>query len=188
MAATSGRGVCCRGCGDMRSGTCAFGRETVIRPLKSSANLQHQYGCFQLGHAGKGPLAATPTQKGECTCSEALLGIRPAARVSLPMWMIPRRKVPVVMTTLLHSTRSPAAIRHPSLKGLQGQPCTDCMSHACCSAAATLVWRVTVKSASHVIFGGAKHARAVCSSCSPPHPPENVQDTQLPPSEHRGPT
>ena len=91
------------------------------------------------------PLAGIPTQNGECTCSEALLGMRPAARVSLPMWMIPRRKVPVVMTTLLQSTRSPAAIRHHSLKRLQGQPCIGCTVLACCSEAAALVQIVTVK-------------------------------------------
>ena len=80
-----------------------------------------------------------PTQDGGRTCSEALLGMRPAARVSLPMWMIPRRKVPVVMTTLLHSTRSPAAIRHHSLERLQGHPCIDCMNLASCSRTAALM-------------------------------------------------
>lgn len=40
-------------------------------------------------------------------------GMRPAAREVLPTWMRPRRKVPVVMITLLQSTRSPLASSTP---------------------------------------------------------------------------
>ena len=169
----AGRGGCCRGCGDMGSGDMRFwsrdSHQTSAKQCKSAASVWVLSSCNN-GHAGKGPLAATPTQNGECTCSEALLGIRPAARVSLPMWMMPRRKVPVVMTTLLHSTRSPAASRHPSLKGLRGQPCTDCMSLASCSAAATLVWGVTVQSASRVTLSAPSTPALYANACSAPQP------------------
>ena len=119
--------------GDMQSGGMHFwskdSHQTSQKQCKSAASVS-MLSSSHSGHAGNGPLAGISTQNGKCTCSEALLGMRPAARVSLPMWMIPRRKVPVVMTTLLHRMCSPAAIRHHGLKHLQGQPCIGCMSVA----------------------------------------------------------
>ena len=38
----------------------------------------------------------------------AVEGMRPAGLLWLPMWMTPRKKVPVVMTNLLHRILSPA--------------------------------------------------------------------------------
>ena len=53
-------------------------------------------------------VAASPTDGASPT--------RPAATVSSPIWMTPRRKVPVVMTTAAASIRSPAAVTMPATR------------------------------------------------------------------------
>ncbi len=56
-------------------------------------------------------MALASAQRAPAAASAAALdGMRPAGRLWLPMWMVPLRKVPVVITTLLHSTFSPAHV------------------------------------------------------------------------------
>lgn len=54
-------------------------------------------------------------------------GMRPAGWLWLPMWMVPLRNVPVVITTLLHNTDSPGEPQH------HAQMIRVCL-HASCSS------------------------------------------------------
>jgi hypothetical protein len=103
-------------------------------------------GSLRQASVGSGPWCSPP---GACA-PDVPLGMRPAGRDSLPTWMTPLRKVPVVTTTALQLMDSPLASRTPATRGLPPRCCSStrsvtapsctCRPGTAASAACTRAW------------------------------------------------